>query len=50
MALTYQNTSKREWARIAYNLAMQLSEDNEERAMQRLNRERKIVKLQLWRE
>jgi hypothetical protein len=41
--ITYQNTTKREWAEIAFNLAMQLSADDEFQATKRLEEEKRII-------
>jgi uncharacterized protein YdaU (DUF1376 family) len=43
----YANTTKEQWFRIAFNLAMQLSEDNEKLAIKRLEEEKARVQRQM---
>jgi len=40
----YTKTSKKEWSEIAFNLAMQISEDNERKAVSRMYSERKLIR------
>jgi hypothetical protein len=42
--ITYENTTKNEWAMIAYNFAMRICEDNQKEATKLLQSEKEIVK------